>query len=78
MLGMSIFAIASPFSGWRRITRWGGSWKAFSRWACCLFATNAETGSCQSRVTPASAMSRVPLTIITDAANRSTARIGAV
>src|SRR5918997_650843 len=74
MLGRSILAIASPLRGFRRTTRRGGSKNAFFRAPCSWFATNAETGSCQSRVTPASAMRSVPLTIITDATKRSTGR----
>src|SRR5918997_6175469 len=74
MLGRSILAIASPLRGFRRTTRRGGSKNAFFRSPCSWFATNAETGSCQSRVTPASAMRSVPLTIITDATKRRTGR----
>src|ERR671910_300972 len=74
MLGSSMRAIASPFRGCLRITRRGGSRKAFFSSPCSRFATNAETGSCQSRVTPASAMRSVPLTIITDATKRRTGR----
>src|SRR5919106_1258752 len=59
----------------RRSTRWGGSNSASSSLACWRSATKADTGSCQSRVTAASVMRRAPLTIITDATKRSTARM---
>ncbi len=74
--GISSLAIASPFSGRFFSTRTGGIAYAFSSVAWWRSARYADNGSCQSRVTPASLMSRTPLTIITDAVKRSTARMG--
>jgi hypothetical protein len=75
MAGISMRPMASPLSGCLRITLVGGSISARLSCVCSRCATTAETGSCQRRVTVASVMSSVPLTIITDAKKRRTARM---
>src|SRR5829696_5326347 len=73
--GIEMRAIASPLSGRRSTTRFGGSTNASFSLPCWRSATIAETGSCHRRVIAASAISIAPLTIITDATKRRTARM---
>jgi hypothetical protein len=71
--GIVIFPMASPGSGCFSRTLRGGLARASSSSACWRCAKNHETGSCHSRVTPASVMRSAPLTIITDATKRKMA-----
>src|SRR4051794_9832666 len=82
MDGSSILPMASPFSGCRLSRRLrasgGGCSSLFFSVDCSRAAMYFEIGSCQARVSPASAISSAPLTIMTEAMKRSTARTGLV
>src|SRR4051794_34216242 len=58
---------------WRELD--GRCSSCFLSFACCWFWRNAETGSCQVIVSPASMMSMAPLSIRTEATKRITARM---
>ena len=75
-MGSSILPIESPGSGLRSRTRAGGVSKSLSSSACSRSVWKAEIGSCHASVTPASAISSTPLTIITEATKCRTTRTG--
>ena len=75
--GISIFAIASPLSGRRSHHPLGRVEQRLLERALLALGDERGHGLLPERVTTASAMSSTPLTIITAATKRSTARIAA-